>query len=149
VLIMVSKAGHCLNDLLYRRAAESLRIDIPLVVGNHRDLEPLATAHGVAFEYVPVDSEPMSAQRAEGRVLDLVGARTTSPRTSTRARSSSRKSPGWTTPVPRKTSRRSAVTPSVSLSPARCAGTPNTASCCTAVAPSSSSNLSRPPFPSH
>jgi formyltetrahydrofolate deformylase len=72
VLIMVSKAGHCLNDLLYRRAAESLRIDIPLVVGNHRDLEPLATAHGVAFEHVPVDSEPLSVQRAEGRVLDLV-----------------------------------------------------------------------------
>jgi formyltetrahydrofolate deformylase len=73
VLIMVSKAGHCLNDLLYRRAAESLRIDIPLVVGNHRDLEPLAAAHGVAFEHLPVDSGPMSAQRAEGRVLDLVG----------------------------------------------------------------------------
>src|SRR5271167_1263198 len=41
VLIMVSKAGHCLNDLLYRRAAESLRIDVPLVVGNHPDLAPL------------------------------------------------------------------------------------------------------------
>jgi formyltetrahydrofolate deformylase len=72
VLIMVSKAGHCLNDLLYRRAAESLRIDIPLVVGNRRDLEPLATAHGVAFEHVPVDAEPLSVQRAEDRVLDLV-----------------------------------------------------------------------------
>ncbi|MGD0602040.1 MAG: formyltetrahydrofolate deformylase [Streptosporangiaceae bacterium] len=72
VLIMVSKAGHCLNDLLYRRAAESLRIDIPLVVGNHRDLAPLAAAHGVAFEHVPVGSEPVSVQRAEGRVLDLV-----------------------------------------------------------------------------
>ena len=35
VLIMVSKAGHCLNDLLYRRAAESLRIDVPLVVGKY------------------------------------------------------------------------------------------------------------------
>jgi formyltetrahydrofolate deformylase len=73
VLIMVSRAGHCLNDLLYRRAAESLRIDIPLVVGNHRDLEPLATAHGVAFEHVPVGSGPLSVQRAESRVLDLVG----------------------------------------------------------------------------
>jgi formyltetrahydrofolate deformylase len=56
-LIMVSKAGHCLNDLLYRRAAESLPIDIPLVVGNHDDLAPLAAGHGVAFE---------------GRLLDLV-----------------------------------------------------------------------------
>ena len=68
VLIMVSKAGHCLNDLLYRRAAESLRIDVPLVVGNHPDLASLAAAHGVPFEHVPVDPhDPVSAQRAEGR----------------------------------------------------------------------------------
>jgi formyltetrahydrofolate deformylase len=73
VLIMVSKAGHCLNDLLYRRAAESLRIDVPLVIGNHRDLAALARAHGVAFEHVPADPhDPLSAQRAEGRLLDLV-----------------------------------------------------------------------------
>jgi formyltetrahydrofolate deformylase len=73
VLIMVSKAGHCLNDLLYRRAAESLRIDVPLVIGNHRDLAALTTAHGVAFEHVPADpQDPLSAQRAEGRLLDLV-----------------------------------------------------------------------------
>ncbi len=72
VLIMVSKAGHCLNDLLYRRAAESLRIDVPLVVGNHADLAPLAAAHGVAFEHVPVEADPGSAARAEGRLLDLV-----------------------------------------------------------------------------
>ena len=72
VLIMVSKAGHCLNDLLYRRAAESLRIDIPLVVGNHDDLAPLAAAHGVPFEHVPAGSEPLSAQRAEARLLELV-----------------------------------------------------------------------------
>jgi formyltetrahydrofolate deformylase len=73
VLIMVSKAGHCLNDLLYRRAAESLRIDVPLVIGNHPDLAALARAHGVAFEHVPADPhDPLSAQRAEGRLLDLV-----------------------------------------------------------------------------
>jgi len=74
VLIMVSKAGHCLNDLLYRRAAESLRIDVPLVVGNHPDLAPLAAAHGVAFEHVPTGdpADPLAALRAEGRLLDLV-----------------------------------------------------------------------------
>jgi formyltetrahydrofolate deformylase len=72
-LILVSKAGHCLNDLLYRRSAESLRIDVPLVVGNHPDLAPLAAAHGVAFEHVPSHpSEPLSRQQAEGRLLDLV-----------------------------------------------------------------------------
>ena len=75
VLIMVSKAGHCLNDLLYRRAAESLRIDVPLVVGNHPDLAPLAAAHGIAFEHVPAGADPadpLAAQRAEDRLLDLV-----------------------------------------------------------------------------
>jgi formyltetrahydrofolate deformylase len=73
VLIMVSKAGHCLNDLLYRRAAEALRIDVPLVVGNHPDLAPLAAAHGVAFEHVPSDGDPLTRQQAEARLLDLVG----------------------------------------------------------------------------
>jgi len=80
VLIMVSKAGHCLNDLLYRRAAESLRIDVPLVVGNHPDLAPLAAAHGVPFEHVPAGpglastgpADPLAVQRSEGRLLDLV-----------------------------------------------------------------------------
>jgi formyltetrahydrofolate deformylase len=74
VLIMVSKAGHCLNDLLYRRAAESLRIDVPLVVGNHPDLAPLAAAQGVPFEHVPAGAagDPVAAQRSEGRLLDLV-----------------------------------------------------------------------------
>jgi len=72
-LIMVSKAGHCLNDLLYRRAAESLRIDVPLVVGNHPDLAPLAAAHGVPFEHVPAHpADPLASQRAEGRLLDLI-----------------------------------------------------------------------------
>ena len=74
VLIMVSKAGHCLNDLLYRRAAESLRIDVPLVVGNHPDLAPLAAAQGVPFEHVPAGApgDPVAAQRSERRLLDLV-----------------------------------------------------------------------------
>lgn len=71
-LIMVSKAGHCLNDLLYRRSAEQLRIDVPLVIGNHRDLEPLATAHGVPFEYVPVDDSIARKRASEERVADVV-----------------------------------------------------------------------------
>jgi formyltetrahydrofolate deformylase len=74
VLIMVSKDGHCLNDLLYRRAAESLRIDVPLVIGNHRELEPLAAAHQIPFEYVPSDDRPGSKQAAEERVASAVMA---------------------------------------------------------------------------
>jgi formyltetrahydrofolate deformylase len=63
-LILVSKAGHCLNDLLYRRSAESLNIDVPLVAGNHPDLAPLAEAHGVPFEQLPAPGET--------RILELV-----------------------------------------------------------------------------
>ena len=73
VLIMVSREGHCLNDLLYRRMAEALAIDVPLVAGNHPDLAPLAAAHGVPFEHIPVGPEPGSAARAEGRLLELAG----------------------------------------------------------------------------
>jgi formyltetrahydrofolate deformylase len=72
VLIMVSREGHCLNDLLYRRGAESLAIDIPLVVGNHPDLGPLAAAHGVPFEHVPTRSDALAREQAEGRLLDLI-----------------------------------------------------------------------------
>lgn len=72
VLIMVSREGHCLNDLLYRRGAESLGIDIPLVVGNHPGLGPLAAAHGVPFEHVPAGSDALSREQAEGRLLDLI-----------------------------------------------------------------------------
>jgi formyltetrahydrofolate deformylase len=74
VLIMVSKEGHCLNDLLYRREAEALAIDVPLVVGNHPDLARLAAGHGVPFEHVPVGTEPADRAEAEERLLDLVSA---------------------------------------------------------------------------
>jgi formyltetrahydrofolate deformylase len=74
VLIMVSREGHCLNDLLYRREAEALAIDVPLVVGNHPDLARLAAGHGVPFEHVPVGPDPADRAEAEGRLLDLVAA---------------------------------------------------------------------------
>ncbi|HWG62220.1 MAG TPA: formyltetrahydrofolate deformylase [Streptosporangiaceae bacterium] len=71
-LIMVSREGHCLNDLLYRRGAESLAIDVPLVAGNHPDLGPLAAAHGVPFEHVPTGQDQLSRQHAESRILELI-----------------------------------------------------------------------------
>jgi formyltetrahydrofolate deformylase len=74
VLIMVSKEGHCLNDLLYRREAEALAIDVPLVVGNHPDLARLAAGHGVPFEHVPVGTGPSARAEAEDTLLDLVSA---------------------------------------------------------------------------
>jgi formyltetrahydrofolate deformylase len=70
-LVLVSKAGHCLNDLLYRERADQLSIDIPLVLGNHPDLAGLAEFYGVPFESHPVTS-PGQKLAFEDRVLDVV-----------------------------------------------------------------------------
>lgn len=55
-LVLVSKAGHCLNDLLYRQRADQLAVDIPLVLSNHPDLGELADFYDVAFESHSVTS---------------------------------------------------------------------------------------------
>ncbi|CAM3613949.1 formyltetrahydrofolate deformylase [Kibdelosporangium persicum] len=70
VLIMVSRFGHCLNDLLYRWRTGQLKIDIPLIVSNHRDFEPLARTYGIPFEHIPVTSETKAD--AEARLLELL-----------------------------------------------------------------------------
>jgi len=69
-LIMVSKAAHCLNDLLFRQRSEGLPIEIAAVVGNHPDLEQLATFYGVPFHLVPVT--PGTKPQAEAELLALI-----------------------------------------------------------------------------
>ncbi len=70
VLIMVSKQGHCLNDLLFRANSGSLPIEIVAVVSNHRDYERLATGYGIPFHYLPVTPDTKPEQ--EKQVLALV-----------------------------------------------------------------------------
>jgi formyltetrahydrofolate deformylase len=70
VLIMVSKFGHCLNDLLYRHRIGALPIEIPAIVSNHRDFYKLAAQSDVPFHYLPVNSENKDKQ--EERLLDIV-----------------------------------------------------------------------------
>lgn len=69
-LIMVSRLGHCLNDLLYSWSIGSLQIEIPAVVSNHADLEPLVRSYGLEFHHVPVT--PATKAGAESRLLELV-----------------------------------------------------------------------------
>ncbi|MDR2373750.1 MAG: formyltetrahydrofolate deformylase [Bifidobacteriaceae bacterium] len=69
-IVMVSKAAHCLIDLLYRRQQERLPIEIAAVVSNHLDLRPVADFHGVPFHHLPV-AEGAKPQ-AEARLKDLV-----------------------------------------------------------------------------
>lgn len=69
-LIMVSKFGHCLNDLLFRQSTGSLNIEIPAIVSNHRDFERLAATYDVPFYYVPVARDTKA--QAEATLLGLV-----------------------------------------------------------------------------
>ena len=69
-LLMVSKDGHCLNDLLFRWRTGALQIEIPAVVSNHRDLEPLVTPYGIPFHHIPVTANTKSA--AERRLVALI-----------------------------------------------------------------------------
>ena len=70
VLIMVSRYGHCLNDLLYRASIGALHIEIPAIISNHADLAPLAAHYNIPFHHVPVTQETKS--EAEGQLLDLI-----------------------------------------------------------------------------
>jgi formyltetrahydrofolate deformylase len=69
-LLMVSGHLHCLNDLLFRHSTGALQIDIPLIVSNHLDAEPLAKAFGIDFLHLPVTPDTKPA--AEARLLELV-----------------------------------------------------------------------------
>ena len=70
-LVLVSKAAHCLNDLLYRERAGQLSIDVPIVLSNHRELGGLAEFYDVPFESHPVTSAGQKLA-FEDRVLDVV-----------------------------------------------------------------------------
>jgi formyltetrahydrofolate deformylase len=69
-LLLVSRFGHCLNDLLFRTRIGALNVEIPAIVSNHRDFEDLADAYGVPFHHIPVTAE--TKVEAERRLLELV-----------------------------------------------------------------------------
>jgi formyltetrahydrofolate deformylase len=70
VLLMVSRFGHCLNDLLYRWRIGALPIDIVGVVSNHFDYQKVVVNHDIPFHHIKVTKE--NKPQAEGQLLDLV-----------------------------------------------------------------------------
>lgn len=70
VLIMVSKFGHCLNDLLYRFSIGALPIEIPAIVSNHRDWYRHAAAQNIPYHHMPVT--PANKAQQEDRLLEIV-----------------------------------------------------------------------------
>jgi formyltetrahydrofolate deformylase len=69
-LVMVSRYGHCLNDLLFRVASNALPVEIAGVVSNYRDFEGLVTGHGIPFHHIPVDAGDKDA--AEAQLLQVI-----------------------------------------------------------------------------
>jgi len=74
VVIMVSKADHCLNDLLYRQRIGQLPMDVVAVVSNHPDLEPLARWHGIPYHHFPLDPDKPAQERKVMQVIADTGA---------------------------------------------------------------------------
>ena len=67
VVLLVSKEGHCLYDLLGRWHSGELDVDIPLVIGNHPDLGPVAEMFGIPFRHVPVPADAAARRRRSRR----------------------------------------------------------------------------------
>ncbi|GAB2996089.1 formyltetrahydrofolate deformylase [Saccharothrix stipae] len=75
VVILVSKEGHCLYDLLGRVASHELDVDVSAVIGNHADLAGITRAHGIPFHHVPFPAnDPEGRAAAFAQLRQLVDA---------------------------------------------------------------------------
>ena len=71
-VLMVSRQGHCLNDLLFRWKSGLLPIDIKAIISNHRDFYQLAASHNIPFHHIPVTAATKA--QAEARQLEIIEA---------------------------------------------------------------------------
>lgn len=69
-VIMVSREGHCLNDLLFRWKSGLLNLDIRAIISNHRDFYQLAASYNIPFHYIPM-SEALKAE-SEKKQLEVI-----------------------------------------------------------------------------
>ena len=74
VMLMVSKIGHCLNDLLFRYKSGLLPVEIPVIVSNHMDFYQLAASYNIPFQHLPLMAGASEQAKAaqEARILDLI-----------------------------------------------------------------------------
>ena len=69
LLVLVSRQGHCLNDLLFRAHSRQLPVDIAAVASNHEDFASLAASYDVPFHHLPVTAGNRVEQEAQLRAL--------------------------------------------------------------------------------
>ncbi|WP_114348082.1 formyltetrahydrofolate deformylase [Paracoccus lutimaris] len=70
VVIMVSRFGHCLNDLLYRSRIGALPIDIVAVISNHMDYQKVVVNQDIPFHFIRVTKE--NKPQAEAQLMQVV-----------------------------------------------------------------------------
>ncbi|MBW3050361.1 formyltetrahydrofolate deformylase [Prochlorococcus marinus XMU1403] len=70
VAIFVSKQSHCLVDLLWRVKAGELRMNVPLVISNHSDLEEICSSFSIPFKLIEVNKN--NKAESESKILDLL-----------------------------------------------------------------------------
>jgi formyltetrahydrofolate deformylase len=74
-VIMVSKDGHCLNDLLFRWKSGLLPLDIAAIISNHRDFYQLAASYNVPFHHIPVTAATKGqAEAKQYEIFEAEGA---------------------------------------------------------------------------
>ena len=69
-VIMVSRDGHCLNDILFRWKSGLLPIDVRAIISNHRDFYQLAASYNVPFHHITLTLETKA--QAEAKQLDII-----------------------------------------------------------------------------
>ena len=70
IAVWVSRQNHCLLDLIWRQQAGELAAEIPLILSNHPHLQSTAEQFGIAYHYIPIDSDSKAEQ--EAKQLDLL-----------------------------------------------------------------------------
>ncbi len=74
-LIMVSKDGRTMNELLFQQHAGTLSVEVPVIVSNHLNLQPMAYFYDVPFVHIPITKKPdgtTNRAEAEARLMELV-----------------------------------------------------------------------------
>lgn len=70
VVIMVSKFGHCLNNILFQWKSKMLNIEIPAIISNHKNLLDMVKPYGIPFVYMPISNQNKLEQ--EDKLLDVI-----------------------------------------------------------------------------
>ncbi|MCY7367570.1 MAG: ACT domain-containing protein, partial [Chamaesiphon sp.] len=70
IAIWVSRQNHCLLDLIWRQQSGEFSAEIPLIISNHPDLEPIANQFGIDYHYLPITKD--NKQEQQVRQLELL-----------------------------------------------------------------------------